>query len=251
MDARQRPGCYPVPHAKLLVIFIHGFLGGPAQFEHLVRAVNDQGYAAQTLLLPGHGSHVFHFARHRGHEWQAAVDEALRLGLAQYEKVVLMGHSMGGLLSVNASRRVGPAHGLVLWETPLRLRMRLRGTGNDLAVALLPRRLHNPIARAYHEANNVRVLTPLGYLFTLPRMAELPRMMAAAERALAGVKEPVLLIQSGADEIVHPSSIERLEKGLKNAQVTRVALHASWHAYIPEDELALLQDRLINWLKTV
>jgi len=240
-----------VPNAKLLVIFIHGFLGGPGQFDNLVRAVNEQGYAAQTLLLPGHGGHVFHFARHRGQEWQAAVDEALRLGLAQYEKVVLMGHSMGGLLSVNASRRVGPAHGLVLWETPLRLRMRLRGIGNDLAVALLPRRLHKPIARAYHEANNVRILTPLGYLFTLPRMAELPRMMAAAERELVRLNGPVLLIQSGADEIVHPSSLQRFEKGLQNAQVTRVVLHASWHAYFPDDEFQLLRDRLIQWLKTV
>ena len=251
MDLRHRPMQYTVPDAKLLVIFVHGFLGGPGQFDALVEAVNAQGFAAQTLLLPGHGGRAWEFARHSSREWQAAVDDALRLGLAQYEKVVLMGHSLGGLLSVNASLRAGPAHGLALWATPLKFRMRLSGLKNDLAVALLPRRLQNAVARAYVQASNVRVITPLGYLMTLPRMAELPLLMAATERELSKVRGPVLLIQSKGDEIVHPSSIQRLQKGLKGAEVTCIAQHTSWHAYFPDDEFALLRDRFIAWLKTV
>ncbi len=251
MGDGHRPGLYPAPDAKLVVIFVHGFLGGPGQFEALVRAVTAAGFAAQTLLLPGHGGHVWDFARHPGREWQAAVDDALRSALARYEKVVLMGHSLGGLLSVNASRRAGPAHGLALWEVPLKLRVRLRGLKNDLTVALVPRRLHNPVARAYCAANSVRVITPLGYLMTIPRAAELLRIMADTERELSHVKGPVLLIQSREDEIVHPSSIERLEKGLSGAQVTRLALQASWHSYFPDDEFTLLRDHFIAWLKTV
>jgi carboxylesterase len=251
MQDFHRPSLYEVPGAKLLIMFVHGFLGGPGQFAPLIRAVNEAGFAAETLLLPGHGKKSWNFARHTAREWQEAVNTALKNRLAQYEKVVLAGHSMGGLLGINASLKAGPAHGLVLWETPIRLRMRLTGIKNDLQVAFLPERLQSPVAKAYHEASNVRFYTPVGYLLTVPRAVELLKMMAATERELIKVQCPVLLIQSEADEIVHPICLERLQKGLANANVSTLALTASWHSYFPEEELRSLKLRLIAWLKTV
>lgn len=251
MQVFHRPALYSVPGAKLIIIFVHGFLGGPGQFEQLVRAVNDAGFAAETLLLPGHGKKSWDFARHASHEWQETVNAALTSRLAQYEKVVVMGHSMGGFLGINASVKAGPAHGLVLLETPVRLRMRLAGVKNDLQVALLPERLIGPVAKAYRKASNVRFYTPLGYLLTVPRAIDLLKMMAVTERELSKIQCPVLLIQSEADEIVHPSCIERLHKGLSNARVSTLALTSSWHSYFPENELLSLKDRLIAWLQTI
>ena len=251
MQSFHRPAFYPVPGASLLVLFVHGFLGGPGQFEGMVRAVNAAGYAAETLLLPGHGGRSFDFARHTAREWQEAVNAALALRLSQYDKVVLMGHSMGGLLGINASLEAGPAHGLVLWETPVRLKLRLSGIKNDLTVALLPKRLQSPVAKAYRQAANVRFYTPMGYLLTIPRAVELLRMMAATERELLRVNCPVLLIQSKADEIVHPQSMERLKKGLEHAKIKTLALDASWHAYSPDEEQRRLETELTLWLKGV
>ncbi len=251
MQDFHRPALYPVAGASLIVLFVHGFLGGPGQFTRLVQAVNEAGFAAETLLLPGHGKKSWDFARHTSREWQDAVTAALKLRLEQYEKVVLMGHSMGGLLSVNASLKAVPAHGLVLWETPLRLQMRLAGIGNDLQVAFLPERLQSPVAKAYRQASNVRFYTPMGYLFTVPRAVELLRMMAVTERELSRVRCPVLLIQSHGDEIVHPGSLHRLQKGLASANVSTLQLTTSWHSYFPDEELLRLQAQLIAWLKTI
>ncbi len=251
MEGFHRPALYPVPGASLLVIFVHGFLGGPGQFTGLVRAVNEAGFAAETLLLPGHGKKSWDFALHAKREWQETVNAALSKRLSQYEKVVLMGHSMGGLLSINASLKAGPAHGIVLWETPIRLRMRLVGVSNDLQVALLPEKLQSPVAKAYRQASNVRFYTPLGYLLTVPRAVELLRMMAATERELSKIQCPVLLIQSKADEVVHPGSMERLQRGLVNAKISTLTLDLSWHSYFPDEELSGIQQRLIAWLKTL
>lgn len=247
----HHPALYPVPGARLLAIFVHGFLGGPGQFTQLVRAMNEAGFAAETLLLPGHGKRSWDFVRHTSREWQEAVNAALKIRLAQYEKVVLIGHSMGGLLGINASLKAGPAHGLVLWETPIRLRMRLNGIRNDLQVAFLPERYQNTVAKAYRLASNVRFSTPLSYLLTVPRALDLLRLMAATERELSRIQCPVFLVQSDADEIVHPICLERLQKGLASAKVTTLKLTTSWHSYIPEEELLLLQTRLVSWLKTI
>ncbi len=251
MQDHHRPGFYPAPGAKLLVLFVHGFLGGPGQFQNLVRAVNEAGFAAETLLLPGHGKSAWDFARHPLREWQAEVNAALKRRLSQYEKVVLMGHSMGGLLSVSAFLQEGPAHGLVLWEAPMRLRTTLAGLRNDLAVALLPQKWHNAVAQAYRQAANVRFYTPAGYLLTVPRTPDLFRLMVRTRRELQRVRGPVLLIQSDADEIVHPDSLSRLTAGFSNAEVTVLRLAASWHAYVPTAEQDLLRKRLVAWLETV
>ncbi len=251
MQEFHRPTLYHVPGASLIVLFVHGFLGGPGQFTRLVKAVNEAGYAAETILLPGHGKNSWDFARHTAREWQEAVNAALQSRLTQYEKVVLAGHSMGGLLGVNASLQAGPAHGLVLWETPLRLRTRLGGIRNDLQVALLPPKWHGPVAKAYHEASNVRFYTPLGYLLTIPRALDLLKLVAGTEPQLSHMKCPVLLIQSGADEVVHPDSLERLKKGLVNAEVSTLTLQSSWHAYFPQEELDIIQSQLLAWLKTI
>lgn len=232
-----------------IVIFVHGFLGGPSQFEPLVQAVKEAGFAAESLLLPGYGGHVLTFARHRGIQWQEAVNQALRIALTKYEKVVIMGHSLGGLLGINASLDAGPAHGLVLWQTPLKLRMRLRGLRNNLAVALLPHRLQSTVAQAYASVSHVRVFTPFGYLLTLPRAIELPGIMAAAERRLNEVKGPVLIIHANEDEIVHPGSVQRFQSGLTNAQVSTVELHEAWHAYLPREEMERMRGHLAAWLK--
>ena len=251
MDDFHQPALYPVAGASLLVLFVHGFLGGPGQFSSLIQAVNEVGFAAETILLPGHGKKSWDFALHTRREWQETVNAALAERLSQYEKVVLMGHSMGGLLSINAALKAGPAHGLVLWETPARLRMKLTGIKNDLQVAFLPKKLLGPVAKAYHEASNVRFYTPLGYLLTAPRALDLLRLIKDTEPQLSSVKCPVLLIQSGADEIVHPKSLDRLKKGLKNTKVETLTLVTSWHSYFPDEELTGIQTKLVAWLKTI
>ena len=55
----------PRRDAEAAVLFIHGFLGSPLQFEDLCQAVYQKGYAAYALLLPGHGGSSTQFARTR------------------------------------------------------------------------------------------------------------------------------------------------------------------------------------------
>jgi esterase/lipase len=74
-------------------------------------------------------------------------------------------------------------------------------------------------------------------------------IMASAERKLPEIHCPVLLIQSHQDEIVHPLSMCRLQKGLVNANVCAMELTSSWHSYFPDQELSSIQARLITWLK--
>ena len=52
---RQQPCYYPREGASTIVVFIHGIVEGPDQFLGLMKRSSELGFAASSLLLPGHG----------------------------------------------------------------------------------------------------------------------------------------------------------------------------------------------------
>jgi esterase/lipase len=94
--------------AKPLVVFIHGFLGRPQQFDRLAAFVADQGYRTETVLLHGHGGGGLAFAKSTAWAWEIGFARELEK-LDCPEGLILVGHSIGGLLSLCASaeRKLG------------------------------------------------------------------------------------------------------------------------------------------------
>ena len=59
----HKPFIHEVPHAKGVVLFIHGILEGPYQFRGLADIANQNGYSSYAILLPGHGDSAERFSR--------------------------------------------------------------------------------------------------------------------------------------------------------------------------------------------
>lgn len=103
---------------KPLLYFIHGMWARPRIWDGLRTHFEAEGYATRAPALPGHDVEPD----------EPAPDDLEDLGLADYvaaleadlrdiaEPVVLIGHSMGGLIAQILAARVAPA-GLVLLST--------------------------------------------------------------------------------------------------------------------------------------
>ena len=89
-DPRQ-PFSITHPHARQAMLFVHGFMGNPSQFDPLAQAVYARGFDVHALLLPGHGSTRDAFLRSKRSQWQAAVDAAIAAYQTQYERLYLCG----------------------------------------------------------------------------------------------------------------------------------------------------------------
>lgn len=99
------------------VVFVHCWACNRDFWRHQVEPVADAGYRVVTLDLPGHGAS----AAAEQEDWslpglaadvEAVIDE---LGL---ERVVLVGHSMGGPVSLETARRIpGKVAGIVCVDT--------------------------------------------------------------------------------------------------------------------------------------
>jgi carboxylesterase len=79
-------------------ILVHGFNGEPVDMIELERALAKQGFLTTNLLLPGHGTTLQNFASSRWEDWFAAVREEAEAALDRGERVILIGHSLGGAL---------------------------------------------------------------------------------------------------------------------------------------------------------
>jgi carboxylesterase len=114
-DARAATGDRPA------VLLIHGFNGEPLDMEELEAWLRARGHTTRNLLLPGHGTHVREFARTTFADWSSAVEGAAAALLREHERLLLVGHSMGGALSLHLAAREPRVAGVVAMCPPLRM----------------------------------------------------------------------------------------------------------------------------------
>jgi len=90
----------PAGPAALLV---HGFPGTPAEMRPLGLSLQQAGWTARGLLLPGFGPQIATLADRRFEEWRAAVVQELEELGREHSPVLLVGFSLGGALALAAA----------------------------------------------------------------------------------------------------------------------------------------------------
>ena len=95
------------------VLMVHGFIGAPDCFNELPDAVAEAGWYVHSMLVPGHGTTPRDFETTSAQDMIDGVQVELAALQAEYETVVIVGHSMGGALSALATAELQP-QGLVL-----------------------------------------------------------------------------------------------------------------------------------------
>ncbi len=87
------------------VLLVHGFPGTPAEMWPLARALNERGWTARGLLLPGFGSDLDSLPVRRAEDWARAVSGALQDLRREHAPVMVIGNSMGAALSLRAAEQ--------------------------------------------------------------------------------------------------------------------------------------------------
>ena len=81
-------------------LLIHGFTSTAAEMYPLAKVLNDRGYTVHSVLLSGHGTNYEELLNVSYIDWYNDVESAYEELLFECEKVVVIGHSMGGLLAL-------------------------------------------------------------------------------------------------------------------------------------------------------
>ena len=203
-------------------LVMHGFTGSPANVRYIADALAQEGYTVYAPMLSGHGTSLRDMNRQRFSDWlNDAEDGYEKLTAAGCTEVFVMGHSMGGVLSLILGARK-TVSGLVLFCAPLRLKAYLLLAG---PLGAIKPYLYDNVPATYMGNAYAQ-----GYAGTpLRRIRDIRKLCALAKSGLASIACPVLLFQSRNDNRVDLRSVGMIERGIKHSAVTTVYLDRSTH----------------------
>jgi carboxylesterase len=195
-------------------------------------------------LLPGHEKKKKSFASSSFDHWQTHVNAEVERFSATYENIWLAGHSMGGLLAINAAVKYSRhVRGIFLMACPFKIRtfslyvMKVR-------VKQAFSRNDNPIKAAYLSNSSVKLSPSLIWRIVRPA-AEVRKLMLAAKGNLPQVCIPVTAVYSTADELTSIDSLEILKSETNRTLIKQVLLTDSLHAYYPEQARVIIEHELL------
>lgn len=95
---------------KRALFLIHGFSSSPAVFRQLVPTLSRYYDAVFCPVLPGHAENLEAFAEVKAEAWLSRIEQSYEELVKNYEKVEVMGLSLGGLLACHLAKNHDLAH---------------------------------------------------------------------------------------------------------------------------------------------
>lgn len=245
--------------ARALVLVVHGLGEHGHRHDALARRLNGWGFAVRSYDQYGHGDS----GGHRGGLPQQArlIDDLADIVESSRSRapglpLVLLGHSMGGLVAAGfVARGLMPVDGLVL-SSPA-LATRLSGV-QKLLLSVVPRIAphlavgngvdpgvlsHDPAVVAAYRSD------PRVHDRITGRLAQFIQDEGARVRAAASQWQvPTLLLYAGDDRVVDPAGSREFGRHAPRGVVTTECFTALWHEIFNEPDNAPVFDVLRQWL---
>jgi carboxylesterase len=221
-----------IPGGKTGCLLLHGFTGTPKEMRMLGDALAKDGYTVLAPRLFGHATDPEDMRRARWQDWVACVEDGYHILKGCTERQVVMGLSMGGVLTLIAASRL-PFVGAVTFSA-------LSSLPKDPRRALLPLlgplNLHVSKGKSdWHNADAAKDHVDYPYYPTRP-VLELEKLIDQMHVALPQISCPVLLVQSHQDTTIPPTSMDDLYQQIGSAHKNRFWVENSGHVIIREPD---------------
>lgn len=224
------------------VLLLHGFTATTAEVRPLAKRLHEAGYTIAGPLLPGHGLQPEALNRCSWKDWVCAAEEAYCRLSERCTQVVIAGESMGGLAALYLAVHHPEAAGVMAYAAALRL---LAGRVDRIKM-----RLFAPFVPYVRKASKGSDDVWQGYpVIPLKGALQLVALQKEVRSLLPQVRQPLLVVQGGLDETVHPRApVEILEMAGSRCKEMHW-LENSAHCVILDRELDLVAEITLKFLQ--
>ncbi|WP_433888874.1 alpha/beta hydrolase [Streptomyces sp. CA-111067] len=220
------PGAEPYRHdgGEIGVLLCHGFTGTPQSLRPWAEYLADRGLTVSLPLLPGHGTRWQDMQATGWQDWYATVDRELRELSEHCSQVFVCGLSMGGTLALWLAAKHGSAiSGLVLVNPSVK--------ADSLQLKAVPV-LRHLVPSVAGIASDIALEggKEVGYDRTpLNAVHSYSKFWPMVRAGLPRVTQPLLLLHSRVDHVVHPSNSAIVLAKVSSTDVTERVLERSYH----------------------
>jgi len=222
------PGAEPMSHegsTSVGVLVIHGFTGNPSSMRAIAELMTTLGHHVEMPRLPGHGTTVEDMVPTGWHDWTGEVAAAHQRLAERAERIVVIGLSMGGSLTLWSGFELANVVGLVCVNpvtTPqasevLDMIQEMVDDGTEIAPAIGGDIADPDVTEVSYDG------APLRALLSFMRDGVTPMTDRFGELTM-----PLLLITSRQDHVVEPTNSEHLAANY-GGEVEHVWLERSYH----------------------
>ncbi len=237
-----------VGEAEVAVLLLHGFTGSPWELRPVGESLAARGVHVLCPRLPGHGTTPEAMLFAGITQWLDAATEALD-SLVGAKRIVLVGLSMGGLLSMVLAARNPRVRGLVLIAPALKLKAfgprllrRLRGLpGLDVREQWIVKKGTDI------ESAEVRAGAPVLARYPLARAIDLFALADLAHEAETRITCPSLVIGAVNDHVVDTDAVMALQQRLPFSR--RVLLQRGFHIIPRDTDRALALTEIAHFIE--
>ncbi|HVB74659.1 MAG TPA: alpha/beta fold hydrolase [Ktedonobacteraceae bacterium] len=215
------------------VLLVHGLNGTRSDFAEMETQLRSQGMLVVNMLLPGHGSKMRDMLDTGWEQWSQAVHDELRALKQSCDVVFLVGHSLGGALSLHVAAHEEVA-GIISICAPLHMHSWLKTAvkvvkyvtpflptlGEDVRDAQARKRYRREVYR----------WTPMrpveSMLLYLPQLRE----------ELPHVTAPALIMTSIHDHVVPARDGRDIYRRIGSREKHLVTFHRSYHVVMKDHD---------------
>ncbi len=234
---------------KNIVLFVHGFMGSTKQFAYLTETVETCGWTHYNLPLAGHNGSIREFARSSVENWKLCVQQTLQEISETYDQVVLVGHSMGGLLLIdNAGQYKPKVQHILAIALPLYTRLTLRELKTNLLFPFKKIPSNDLYLKAAREFCGIHNISALNAAKLLPNSLNLLKYLKYMRQHIGDFDIPTTVINSLGDELVSMKTLKHIRN---NHNFHSITIEKSGHFFYEEAEQELIKETLAHILQCV
>jgi len=228
------------------VVLIHGILGTPRFFDDMLSCI-PKNYSIYNILLDGHGGSFSDFTHTSKKKWINQVENLVSSLEKEYNSIILVGHSMGTLLSMEIYKRhTEKIKKLVLFACPLKIFLKPISAINTFKTIFGKSDNKNPVLVASSKTHGVPFPKNLfKYLLWLPRYKDLFSLSKEGRKNISFLKTKCYTFFSAKDEMV---SINSMKYFKKNPCCINFVLKDSWHYYYSKKDFLFIKEKLTEIL---
>ncbi len=230
---RKKIGDIRLKGGKTGILMIHGYSSSTLALKSTAEALNKKGYTVYCILLPGHGRTLDDLEKVTKKDYYNFVDDKFDEFSKKVDKVFVLGHSLGGLLTLRlaANRDID---GIIVTSVPMMdpengmtaelIRRSVKVMGK--IAARLPR-----LSPTY--AINTDFLDMYGTYSTLSVVAMGPVLDIVNDvgRTLGKIEEPILAVQSSHDILIDNRSAKFLIQNVGSKTGKAVYVNSISHRF--------------------
>lgn len=207
------------------ILLIHGFTGLPAELLLMGKFLNRAGYTVLGVRLAGHATNELNLMKTNNEDWFNSVLDGYAILSGLCEKIFVVGHSMGALLTLKLAyfRKVEK---IVTLAAPIFI-------DESLHLKDLPPR---------SECKNFAVIRPHRRLKDVPPAAnksyrkmpfisvhELVTLIEEVKILLPKIATPILIMHGTEDHTAQPKSADFIEEKIKSARKEKIFVENCGH----------------------